>query len=114
MGSLFSRSDFLRNVLTLISGTVLAQAIPVALSPMLSRIYTPEEFGVFAIFSSIASALAVVATFRYELAIMLPEKSVSAANLLRLSFLITLLLSTFLFFLYSPVQPAHTHLAVHT
>lgn len=98
MGSLFSRSDFLRNVLTLISGTVLAQAIPVALSPMLSRIYTPEEFGVFAIFSSIASALAVVATFRYELAIMLPEKSVSAANLLRLSFLITLLLSTFLFF----------------
>ena len=99
--SLFPQTDFLRNVLTLLSGTVLAQAIPIILSPVLSRIYTPEEFGIFAIFSSFAAAFAAIATFRYELAIMLPEKESSAVNLLRLSFIITVLLTalSFLFIL---------------
>ena len=99
--SLFPQTDFLRNVLTLLSGTVLAQAIPILLSPILSRIYTPEEFGIFAIFSSFAAAFAAIATFRYELAIMLPEKESSAVNLLRLSFIITVLLTalSFLFIL---------------
>ncbi len=94
--SLFPGNDFLRNVLTLLSGTVLAQAIPILLSPVLSRIYTPEEFGIFSIFSSFAAAVAVVATFRYELAIMLPEKESSAVNILRLAFIITATLTLIL------------------
>lgn len=94
--SLLPKSDFYRHVLTLMSGTVIAQIIPILLSPILSRIYTPDEFGVFSMFTSIAAAVAVVATFRYELAIMLPEKETTAINLLRLSFLITITLSLFL------------------
>ncbi|MEO6166437.1 MAG: oligosaccharide flippase family protein, partial [Chitinophagales bacterium] len=89
----FPRTDFYHNVLTLLSGTVIAQAIPILLSPVLSRIYSPEEFGVFSMFSAIASAVAVIATFRYELAIMLPEKETTAINILRLSFIITTALS---------------------
>ncbi|MEP7127370.1 MAG: oligosaccharide flippase family protein, partial [Chitinophagales bacterium] len=94
--SLLPKSDFYRHVLTLMSGTVIAQIIPILLSPILSRIYTPDEFGVFSMFTSIAAAVAVVATFRYELAIMLPEKESTAINLLRLSFLITITLSLLL------------------
>ncbi len=32
------------------TGTTIAQAIPIAISPILTRIYTPEDFGVFALF----------------------------------------------------------------
>ena len=42
------KSEFSRNVLTLMTGTTIAQAIPIAISPILTRIYTPEDFGVFA------------------------------------------------------------------
>lgn len=41
------RSEFSRNVLTLMTGSTIAQAIPIAISPILTRVYTPENFGVF-------------------------------------------------------------------
>ncbi|WP_310441139.1 hypothetical protein [Sulfurimonas sp.] len=67
------RSEFSRNVLTLMTGTTIAQAIPIAISPILTRIYTPEDFLVFALYMAIASILSVIATGRYEMAIMLPK-----------------------------------------
>ena len=42
------KSEFNRNILTLMTGTTIAQAIPIAISPILTRIYTPEDFGIFA------------------------------------------------------------------
>jgi len=38
------KSEFSRNVLTLMTGTTIAQAIPIAISPILTRIYTPKDF----------------------------------------------------------------------
>lgn len=89
--------DFIRNVVTLITGTALAQAIPVAISPILTRIYTPEDFGTFAMYLSISSILSVIVTGRYELAIVLPKKDSDAINIVALSALITLTISTFVF-----------------
>ena len=40
------KSEFSRNVLTLMTGTTIAQAIPIATSPILTRIYTPEDFDI--------------------------------------------------------------------
>lgn len=87
------KSEFSRNVLTLMTGTTIAQAIPIAISPVLTRIYTPEDFGIFALYMSIASILSVMATGRYELAIMLPKKDEDATHLVALSIIITLLVS---------------------
>ena len=39
------KSEFRRNVLTLMTGTAIAQAMPIIISPILTRIYTPEDFG---------------------------------------------------------------------
>ena len=50
LNRLLPRSEFVRNVLTLITGTTIAQAIPIAIGPILTRIYTPEEFGLYGIF----------------------------------------------------------------
>ena len=83
------KSEFSRNVLTLMTGTTIAQAIPIAISPILTRIYTPEDFGMFALYMSVASILSVVATGRYELAIMLPKKDEDAVNIVALSIIIS-------------------------
>ena len=91
------KSEFSRNVLTLMTGTTIAQAIPIAISPILTRIYTPEDFGVFALYMSIASMVAVVATGRYELAIMLPKKDEDAIQLVILSILIAVCISLITF-----------------
>lgn len=66
------RSHFVKNVAIMMGGTLIAQAIPVLISPLLTRIYTPAELGMFAVYFSLTMFLAVVATGRYDLAIMLP------------------------------------------
>ena len=87
------KSEFSRNVLTLMTGTTIAQAIPIAISPILTRVYTPEDFGVFALYISVASLLSVMATGRYELAIMLPKKDEDAINIVALSIIISFFVS---------------------
>jgi O-antigen/teichoic acid export membrane protein len=87
---LLPRSEFAKNVLTLMTGTTIAQAIPIAVSPILTRIYTPDDFGVFALFISTSTLVSTVATGRYEYAIMLPKKPGDAANIFALSIAITI------------------------
>ena len=89
------KSEFGRNVLTLMTGTTIAQAIPVAISPILTRIYTPENFGMFALFISIVSIMAVASTGKYELAILLPKKNSTAYQLVSLSLMLSLVVSLF-------------------
>jgi O-antigen/teichoic acid export membrane protein len=88
-----SKSEFSRNVLTLMTGTTIAQAIPIAISPILTRIYTPEDFGIFALFLAIATIFGSIANGRYELAIMLPKKDEDAINIFALGFIITCVMS---------------------
>ncbi|USG67133.1 oligosaccharide flippase family protein [Brevibacillus ruminantium] len=82
-------SKFLRGVGYLAGGTALAQGLTFLVTPFLSRLYLPEEFGVFAVFTSLLSIFVVLASLRYEWAIPLPKEEESAANLLALSLLIT-------------------------
>jgi O-antigen/teichoic acid export membrane protein len=90
------KSEFSRNVLTLMTGTTIAQAIPIAISPILTRIYTPEDFGVFALYIGIVSFIAIIVTARYEMAIVLPSTDKEAINIVALSFLIMIFIVTFL------------------
>lgn len=94
---IFFRGEFNRNVLTLMTGTGLAQVIPLAVTPILARIYSPEQFGVFALFIAVVSSVSVLATGRYELAIMLPRKDIDAANIAVMSIVINFFVSFLLF-----------------
>ncbi|MFY0741927.1 oligosaccharide flippase family protein [Solibacillus silvestris] len=89
-----------KNVLMLLTGTTIAQAIPIAISPILTRIYTPEDFGLLALFISITSIMGVIATARYELAIMLPEDDDDAKNLVALSILISATIGSLLLIIF--------------
>ena len=88
-------TDFSKHIITLVSGTGIAQAITFLSAPLLSRFYEPEDFTVFALFSSTASIASVVATARYELAIPLPKDELDAKSILRLSLLVCILISLF-------------------
>ena len=90
-------SDFNANVVKLMMGTSLAQAIPIAISPILTRLYTPAEFGTFALYISVAAMLSVVVTGRYELAIMLPRSRKNAFHLVILASGLSFILSALLF-----------------
>lgn len=60
---------FWRSVATVLTGTALAQAIPILGSLLLARLYAPAEFGLFAAWLGMVSLAAVVVTGRYEAAL---------------------------------------------
>ena len=79
-----------RQVMTLVTGTGLAQLIPLAVSPLLTRLYTPLDFGVFALYAGLLAVLAVLGSARYELALMLPKDDTDALPLVALAMAIVL------------------------
>lgn len=92
----FKENDFAKNIVTLLTGTTAAQIIPLALSPVLTRLYSPDDFGILALFFSICSILSVVAAGRYELSIVIPEKDEEAANIVFLSIFVSAVFALFL------------------
>ena len=87
-------SPFATDVLKLVTGTTIAQIIAILASPILTRLYGPEAFGFFALFTSITAIVGVIACMRYELAIMLPRDDGEAVNLLALCFLMVAIISS--------------------
>lgn len=93
----FFKSEFNSNVLTLTTGTTIAQAISIVITPILTRIYSPTEFGIAAIYFSCLSVLALIATGRYELAITLPGNDKDAAHVVMFTLKLSLLISIFFY-----------------
>lgn len=77
-------SDFAKSVTTLVSGTVLSQLIVFALSPLISRLYSPEESANFSIYARIILFVSTIATARFESALALPKRNEHAFSLYRL------------------------------
>jgi len=76
------RSYFVRNILVIMSGTAIAQVIGFGLSPVISRLFSPSDFGIFGSFSAIAGVIAAGVTLEYSQAVMLPKEKETAINLL--------------------------------
>lgn len=86
-------NSFATDVLKLVTGTTIAQIITILASPILTRLYGPEAFGLFALFTSITAIIGIIACMRYELAILLPKDDEDAVNLLVLSIFIAAIVS---------------------
>lgn len=69
------------NVGVLVTGTALGQGLAFLLTPVLTRIVTPETYGYFSVFLSFAAILSVCVTLGYESAIVI-QKTKKAANIL--------------------------------
>jgi O-antigen/teichoic acid export membrane protein len=90
---IFPKSETLKNIFTLISATVMAQGVSILVSPILSRLYTPKDFGIMATYGAVVGLTTILSTGRYELAIMLPEKEEDSVNIIALSISISIILS---------------------
>jgi O-antigen/teichoic acid export membrane protein len=87
------QSDFVKNVLTLATGNVLGQVIGLSLTLVLTRIYTPEDFGSFGLMMAISSGIAIIISMRYELAIMRPKDDSDAFKVLILALFVCVLIT---------------------
>ncbi|MBN1143648.1 MAG: oligosaccharide flippase family protein, partial [Bacteroidales bacterium] len=93
-------SPFVGNVTTMMTGTAVAQFVPVLISPILTRIFTPDDFGILTVFLSYSMIVSTIISGKYEMAIMLPKSREDAINLSGLATLLTVILSSvFMIFL---------------
>ena len=77
------------------SGTALAQAMSLIVAPVLSRLYRPEDFGIFAMYLAVLTLAAPIVSVRYELAIVPAESDEDAFGLLLLSCAIAILVGLY-------------------
>jgi lipopolysaccharide exporter len=96
--------SFVKHVGTLVTGTGFAQAITVAGTLVLARLFAPDAFGLLALYITLVSFLSVLGGGRYELAIMLPDTDAQAANVLTLSVIVSLGISLFCLVLVAIVR----------
>ncbi|MDO5896982.1 oligosaccharide flippase family protein [Agrobacterium sp. Azo12] len=89
--------SFRTNFVAMFTGTALAQALPILASPLLTRLYGPEAYGLQTLFMGIAASLAVVATCRLDLAIVLPDDEAEAKQIASLVCMIAGAVSTLTF-----------------
>ena len=106
------KSEFNQSVLKLVSGTGLAQLIGIAVSPIITRLYSPSDFGQFGLYVSIIAILSVGVSGRYEMAIMLPKSNRKASQLLALCLVLIVLFTGLLalciciyHFLFAEIKP---------
>lgn len=98
------KNTYVMQIITLMSGTLFAQVIMLGSIPILTRLYTPSEFGFYSLFISIITIVGNISSLKYEQAIMLPKNNKDANALLFLSLIITLatsLLSLFIVIIFN-------------
>jgi len=92
--SALPKGQFARGVALLAGGNALGQFMMLAASPILTRLYSPEDFGLLAVYMSITYILQVVLSMRYEQAINLSHNMREAMALVKLCLIIVLLFAT--------------------
>ncbi len=85
------RGSFFRGIATVMTGTVISRLIALAALPVVSRLYSPEEFGVMALFALVTVTVGCIAGGRYEIALVLPEEERDAMHLV----IVAMVIATF-------------------
>lgn len=85
-----TRKKFVRNVFILLSGTAAAQLISVLTSPIITRLYGPENYGLMGVFLTFVGILSPIAAMSYPKAIVLTKNDDEARMMIKLSLYIAL------------------------
>ena len=90
------KTDFSKNVFSLMTGVGIAQVITFLAAPILSRIFEKSDFGILASFQGIVAILSIFVSAKYEQIIVIPKEEKDAVNLVALSFFIMVVVSVLL------------------
>ena len=95
-------NSIVANIVKLLSGRVAGQALLVIATPILTRLFLPEHFGVMQIFDSIAAMFFVITCLNYEFSIPLAsnQQEASASFLLSLFFTLVITIGCFVGILF--------------
>jgi O-antigen/teichoic acid export membrane protein len=94
------KSEFVKNFSVMFGGNMTGQLISMLIYPVLTRLYTHEDFGIFSLFLSISGLLTIFATGRYEEALVITKDKKETSLLLSFSLKLLMVISCFYFFLF--------------
>lgn len=90
------KSKFGKNVMMIAGGTAFAQAIAFLASPIITRLYSPEDFGIASVYAAIIGIFVIYASLRYERTIPITGSKEKSINMLALSFILLCLFTLLL------------------
>lgn len=91
------KSGFVKDTAWLTAGTAIAQFLPLAISPILTRLYSENDFALFGLYFGFVGFLSVIANLKYEQCILLPKEDAEAKNIAQNSIKISLVVSIIIF-----------------
>ena len=104
----FMRAEYMKNVFTLMAGTIIGQALVFVLAPFITRLFTPEDFTLLEQYTMLVTVLSVVVTGKYEFAIMHPKEQNDARHIaalaLKVAFYSCVVLSVLILFLAKDIS----------
>lgn len=86
-------NTFFKNVFTLASGSIIAQIVTIICSPITTRLFTPEEIGIFTLITTAVTIFSPVISLRYEVSIVSETELENSLGLLQLSTIICTIFS---------------------
>ena len=89
-----------RNILTLMTGMGISQVILIAATPIITRLFSAGDIGVFGFYVTVISILVIFYTGRYEIAIMLPKSDSSALDIYKVAIRRSIIFSISFFFIF--------------
>ena len=83
-----NEKEYLKSIMTLFSGSMIAQMVTMICSPILTRICTPDELGLYALVNGAIGIFGTVMSFRYEMCIVFDDNNENVLALIKLSLII--------------------------
>lgn len=96
------KSRFLRSAGTISGGAAAAQLIAFASSPILTRLYTPDAYGILALMLGFVTIAVTAASLHYELAIALPKREEDAGSITALAMFLGIIVSILSVLVFAP------------
>jgi O-antigen/teichoic acid export membrane protein len=93
INNILPKNIFSRRVSILVGGSATGQIFVFVSAPILTRIYTPDEFGLFALYVSMLALIGTFSSLRYPISIPLPKNDIDAANITALSLTLVVITS---------------------
>jgi len=87
------KSSFFRSIAVLVGGTAIAQAISIAILPIITRLYSPADYSLYAVYVAIVQIVSVGAALRFDVALNVPKRDVEAIGLLILGLISSVIIS---------------------
>ncbi|MFL7036084.1 lipopolysaccharide biosynthesis protein [Vibrio lentus] len=94
------KNKFLKSLISLVSGTLLSKVIAFSILPLITRMYTVDDFGQMSLTLSLMVTLAPILHFGYGFAIPLSKSENSRKVLYKLSLFVSLFSATFILLLF--------------